>query len=87
MKYEELIPALNHMCRLLKPFAEIKTGSVMTDKIVELIIERSRHADGQNVAARIHTVLMEVRQAVAKVIAAEQTKEREQNKPIPNTCD
>jgi hypothetical protein len=30
---------------------------------------------------------MEVRQAVAKVIATEQTKEREQNKPIPHTCD
>ena len=58
----------------------------MIDQIVELIIEKSRHTDGQNVAARIHTVLMEVRQAVAKVIAAEQIKEREQNKPIPDTC-
>ena len=51
-------------------------GSVMIDKIVELIIEQSQHTDGQNVAARIHTVLMEVRQAVAKVIAEEQKKER-----------
>jgi len=59
----------------------------MIEQIVELIIEQSRHADGQNVAARIHTVLMEVRQAVAKVIAAEQTKEREQNKPASDTCD
>lgn len=59
----------------------------MIGKIVELIIEQSRHTDGQNVAARIHTVLMEVRQAVAKVIAAEQTKEREQNKPVPDTDD
>lgn len=59
----------------------------MIDKIVELIIEQSRHTDGQNVAARIHTVLMEVRQEIAKVIAAEQKKEREQKKPVPNTCD
>jgi len=59
----------------------------MIDNIVELIIEQSRHTDGQNVAARIHSVLMEVRQAVAKVIAEAQKKEREQNKPVPNTCD
>ena len=59
----------------------------MIDKIVELIIEQSMHTEGQNVAARIHTVLMEVRQAVARVIAEEQKKEREQNKPVPNTCD
>jgi len=64
-----------------------RTGSAMIDKIVELIIEQSKHTDGQNVAARIHTVLMEVRQAIAKVIAEEQKKEREQNKPVPNTCD
>ena len=51
-------------------------GSVMIDKIVELIIEQSKDTDGQNVAARMHTVLMEVRQAVAKVIAEEQKKER-----------
>jgi len=48
----------------------------MIDKIVELIIEQSKHTDGQNVAARIHSVLMEVRQAIAKVIAEEQKKER-----------
>lgn len=59
----------------------------MIDKIVELIIEQSRHTGGQNATARLHTVLMEVRQAVAKVIAAEQAREREQNKPIPDTCD
>lgn len=61
----------------------------MIDKIVELIIEQSRHTEGQNVAARIHTVLMEVRQAVAKVIAAEKKKERERNAPASNqetTC-
>jgi len=55
-------------------------GSIMINKIVELIIEQSKHTDGQNVAARIHTVLMEVRQAVAKVIAQEQKKDREQIK-------
>ena len=59
----------------------------MIDKIVELIIEQARNTDGQNVAARIHTVLMEVRQAVAKVIVAEQQKERKQKAPVPNTCD
>ena len=59
----------------------------MIDRIVELIVEQSRQTDGQNVAARIHTVLMEVRQAVARVIAEEQKKEREQNKPAANTCD
>jgi len=59
----------------------------MIDKIVELIIEQSKHTDGQNVAARIHTVLMEVRQAIAKVIAEEQKKEREHNKSVSNTCD
>ena len=60
---------------------------IMIDRIVELIVEQSRQTDGQNVAARIHTVLMEVRQAVARVIAEEQQKEREQNRPVPNTCD
>jgi len=64
-----------------------RMGSVMINKIVELIVEQSRQTDGQNVAARIHTVLMEVRQAVARVIAEEQQKEREQNRPVPNTCD
>ena len=59
----------------------------MIDKIVELIVEQSRQTGGQNVAARIHSVLMEVRQAVAGVIVEEQKKEREQNKPVPNTCD
>jgi len=59
----------------------------MIDKIVELIIEQSKHTDGQNATARIHSVLMEVRQAVAKVIVAEQKKKREQNTPVPNTCD
>ena len=59
----------------------------MIDKIVELIIEQSKHTDGQNVAARIHSVLMEVRQAVAKVIVEEQKKERELHKPVLNTCD
>ncbi|MEW6672949.1 MAG: hypothetical protein AB1427_14685 [Thermodesulfobacteriota bacterium] len=58
----------------------------MIDKIVKLIVEQSRHTDGQNAAARIHTVLMQVRQAVAKVIAEEQRKERETNKPVSHTC-
>jgi hypothetical protein len=59
----------------------------MIDKIVELIIAQAKHTDGQNKTARIHSVLMEVRQAVAEVIVAEQKKEREQNKLVPNTCD
>lgn len=59
----------------------------MIDKIVELIIEQAKHTDGQNMTARIHTVLMEVRQAVARVIVAEQKKEREQIRSVPDTCD
>lgn len=59
----------------------------MIDNIVSLIIEQAKHADGQNTAAKIHSVLMDVRQAVAKIIAAEQQKGREQRKPLVNTCD
>ncbi len=59
----------------------------MIDKIVSLIIEQARHADGQNTAAKIHSVLMDVRQAVARTIADEQKKERKQRKSPAATCD
>lgn len=58
----------------------------MIDKIVELIIEQARHTQGQDAAARIHAVLMEVRQEVARVISAEQKKEREKTRASRPEC-
>ena len=62
----------------------------MIRKIAKLIVQESENATGQDTAARIHSVLMDVRQAVGQIIAAEQLKEREIKKSKPsensNTC-
>jgi hypothetical protein len=62
----------------------------MIKEIAKLIVQESENATGQDAAARIHSVLMDVRQAVGQIIANEQLKEREIKKTNPpensNTC-
>lgn len=52
----------------------------MIDDIVRQIVAESEKTGGQNAAARIHSVLMDVRQEIARVIVAAQQKERRENK-------
>ena len=52
----------------------------MIDDIVRRIVAESEKAGGQDAAARIHSVLMNVRQEVARVIVDAQRKERLKNK-------
>jgi len=49
----------------------------MIQQIVDMIIAEAKRTEGQDAAARLHGVLMEVSNAVGRVIAAEQKKERE----------
>lgn len=62
----------------------------MIREIAKLIVQESENAAGQDAAARIHSVLMDVRQAVGQIIADEQLKERKIKKAKPpennNTC-
>jgi hypothetical protein len=64
--------------------------TLMIREIATLIVKESENATGQDAAARIHSVLMDVRQAVGQIIAEEQLKEREIKKStLPensNTC-
>lgn len=48
----------------------------MLDKIVEMVVAQAKQTPGQNAAARLHSVLMDVGNAVGRIIAAEQAKER-----------
>ena len=48
----------------------------MIAKIVELILEQSQKTEGQNAAARLHSVLMDLGNAVGNIIVEEQKKER-----------
>jgi len=57
----------------------------MIDKIIALIVEQSQKTGGQNAAARLHSVLMDVGDGVGKIIVEEQKKERAQGLSVPKT--
>jgi len=65
-------------------------GFEMIDKIIELIVEQSQKTAGQNAAARLHSVLMEVGDGVGRIIVEEQKKERSlglsKQPPGKNAC-
>ena len=48
----------------------------MIDQIVDLIKKESEKTPGQDAAARLHSVLMDVGSAVGRIIVAEQQQER-----------